>query len=159
MRETDEVFVEITTWQGISLGATHYYGYLRGYLHENDQHIHEIELKHPLTQREATKLNKNSGFDYIIFEKGDMYPGFDDIKEIVDLAIKTWKEYFPNACVLVLGKAVHAEPQEILIGPHDYMEKINVWTKLAPKGDWTKEWYKIADEFWEYRNNYQIEKE
>jgi hypothetical protein len=46
------VYLEITTWQGISIGATHYYGQLTG------RGMESIDLEYTITSAQAARLNK-----------------------------------------------------------------------------------------------------
>jgi hypothetical protein len=155
MKRTNEVFIEITTWMGMSLGAIHYYGELKGYKSEDEGSRIGIVLEHGLTQREATVLNKAGDFHYALYKKGAMYRGFSSKEEIIELGLKVWKEYFPNATILILGRNYAAEPQKVLVGPPNYMEKVNAWVEQFPHGDWIEESYKIADEFQKYHDGYE----
>lgn len=140
--EVNAVYLEITTWQGISLGATHYYGKLV-------YGAECIELTHSLTATQAAKLGRLHDWTY---REGDRSPHFDMKEEIIELALSTYKEHFPDAYLLVLGKPCYAEPQPILDGPSNIKARINqLCERIEAIGGWEqnyREMGRICDE-WE----------
>ncbi len=113
------VYLKISTWQGISLGATHYYGEL---VMSAGEDYRVIELKKSLTKRQAAKLNKAADMDWL-YEPGDQYHGFDTKAEIIVLAVKTFRDHFPGADLLILGNPAYSEPMPILVGDSQANEK------------------------------------
>src|SRR5512136_161848 len=103
MNEKRIVYLEIDSWIGTSIGATHFYGELKS----NGKHI---ELKRCLTLHQARELQKK---DWPV-EAGDLFHGFDTKDEIISLAITTYKEHFPEADILIQGRSACAEPQMVL---------------------------------------------
>lgn len=152
MEDKDEVYIEITSFIGVSIGAKHYYGHLIGY---KDGEYTSIELYNCLSAREARKLNRDSWFD-AAFREGDMYAGFDTKDDIINLALVKWKHYFPDASILVLGDIAYGKPQEVLVGPEDYKKQINEWAEQFPRGNWTSVSERLSDQFIKYRREYII---
>lgn len=105
------VTLEISTWLGLSLGATHYYGKLCGY---NDGEYKCVELKHPLTPSQATRLNKEEQ-SHRTWRVGVLYPGFDTEDDVIAFSVECFQEHFPAASVLVIGSATSIEPKRIVV--------------------------------------------
>jgi len=123
MDEKRVVYLEITSWIGMSIGATHYYGELKC----GDK---KVDLLHPLTRKEAANLNKESLFDYM-YKAGENYPGYVNRDKLIKQAIKTFIDHFPTADILISGRSYCADPQEILVGPEDLKEFVNSLVKEA----------------------------
>jgi len=101
--------LHITTYQGISLGAEHYYAELIG----EDK---TVELQDILTIRQATRLNKKhraSGYNWNMHSPGDKFSGFDTKDDAIKEGIKEWLNHFPDARFLVLG-GNYFEPKPLL---------------------------------------------
>src|SRR3990167_6329937 len=111
------VYLKITSWAGISIGAIHYYGELKA-----RNPYRAIELNRTLTAASARRLTKQHGKDFQ-YRAGYETIGFETEQEIIDLAIKTYKTHFPEATVLILGDPVYAEPQKIIDGPKSAIKK------------------------------------
>lgn len=105
------VNLKITTWQGISLGAEHYYAKLQG----DDK---TVELQDTLTKQQATRLNKKAyatGYSFDVHAPGDKHRGFDTREDAVEAGKREWLNYFPKAKFLVLGNRTYHEPKPILV--------------------------------------------
>ena len=126
------VYLDITSWAGLSLGAIHYYGTLWG--HKNGD-MEKVELTRFLSARAAAKLTKLHGTDWV-YRAGRPYHGFDTRDEIIELAKRTYRDHFPAANILILGKIVVADPQPVLDGPPDFTNKVNTWVKEAESIGW-----------------------
>lgn len=121
------VYLEISSWQDISMGAQHYYGELIGY---NGDERKEVKLTRILTPRQAAKANRYRSSDsFLNVRAGDESDGFDEKDEIIKLALKVWLTHFPDAQLLIQGRISVAEPQEILACPA-YPEIIESANKL-----------------------------
>ena len=129
------IYLKITSWAGISIGAIHFYGELRA---RNPYRV--IELKRTLTTASARRLTKQHGKDFQ-YRVGYQTIGFETEQEIIDLAIKTYKTHFPDATILIRGDPVYAEPQEIIDGKKSVIVKAN---KLRDK-------YKEYEKAYRYR--------
>lgn len=109
------VYLEIASWQGISMGAQHYYGELVS--REEDGH-RTVKLTRILTSRQAAKANRYRSSDsFLNVKAGQESEGFDEKEEIIELALKVWLNHFPDAQILIQGRITVAEPQEILACP------------------------------------------
>jgi len=117
-------YIDVYTWQGMSIGAIHYYAKLTC-------GSENVELKGKLTQRHATYLNKENrqrGYDWDMYKPGDVYGGFVERQEAIDLAIKTFKHHFKQARCLLLGKRAFIEPKPVLAmdAPDDTINALNL---------------------------------
>jgi len=126
--------LEITSFEGISPGAKHYYGALHYHYVdvEGYSQYKKVELKKKLTKAEAIDLSTD---DYR-WKAGQYSQRFDDINKVRKLAIKTWKTHFPDADVLLEGYSATADPQECLDGPPILKKKINDYYKKSQKIGW-----------------------
>lgn len=122
--------LHISSYVGISPGASHYYGSLHYY--NNKGEYKDIKLKHRLTAEEAKLL---SGQDFT-YEKGEWSERFNSEDEIRELALKEWKKRFPDSVILLEGSSSCASVQHCLGGPRELKAKINVLFKEAEKIDW-----------------------
>ena len=135
------IYLKITSWAGISIGAIHFCGELKA---RNPYRC--IELSNTLTITSAKRLNKHRRDDFRgedwNYRAGMKVNGFDTEQEIIDLAIKTYKTHFPEATILILGDPVYAEPQEIIDGKKSVIVKAN----------------KLRDKYKEYEKDYRMAK-
>jgi len=124
--------LEISSWAGISIGATHCYGdvWIQG---------EKIELQKVLTKEEAEiKTNIDEGYRW---KAGDTTGGFDSEKEIRIIAINICKKN-PSVKLLLEGTYCVADVQKAIYGDPKIISKIN---KLYKKAD------KIG--FWDHREH------
>jgi len=111
-------YLEITTWQGVSIGAQHFYGELK----TSDDYKDSVSLERKLTPRSAAAMNKSRrrmGLMELGYRAGQMFNGFDTREEIMTLSVKTHREHFPKTTILVLGDRAVAEPCPVLDGPDE----------------------------------------
>ena len=102
--------LHISSWQGISLGAEHYYAESQGPL-ETD--YKKVELCDTLTPRQAAHLNKKNN-ERNLYKAGELNKGFDTYEAAIQAGIREWKAHFPEASYLVLGKSSSIEPKPLL---------------------------------------------
>lgn len=147
MKKMKVVYLRITSFVGISIGASHHYGKLIcGREH--------VELRRKLSRDDAEEMNRRWGIDSA-FKKGDFTQCFNTEDEIKKLACATFKTHFPDADVLILGNSACADPQIILIGPKAFKDKVNAWYRQAEKIGWydgghMSKMIEIGDKFFEY---------
>lgn len=127
LNETHIVYLEITTWVGVGIGAMHYYGSLK----DRDN---TVELKTILTQKQATQMNRLR--DYNDYKKGDEYSGFWSQDEVRKEAVKQWKAQFPHSTLLIEGRSSVRGPQPILEGPEELKIIVNRLAARADEIDW-----------------------
>lgn len=85
--------LDVTTWQGISIGATHWYCDLT--VEENNKKVEDIELKRPIGAAEAAALNKEDKANGLLgsyHKRGNMTTGF----MTKEAAIKAGVDYFKS---------------------------------------------------------------
>jgi hypothetical protein len=136
--------VEITTWAGMSIGATHYYGKIE---FPYDDHKDSIELNFILTKRDVILLNKKERMyaptfrtKYII---GEPSSRFDTKEEIERAGIKYYEENLKKEySLLVLGGKGVIEPQKIIA----YNCKSSSQIKLIEKINKIAEQYDYDDD-------------
>ena len=102
MSKRKEVILDISTWVGMSLGATHWYGDLEKHYDEYES----VRLEKVIGTAEAKRLNILDSHliadaSFPIWNKGDVTNRFDHHSEIRTLALETWLDIFPNADVLI----------------------------------------------------------
>ena len=139
----DEIaFLEITSWQGVSIGAEHYYGKI--ITHNPYSHV---ELKRKLTAKQAAKLSKKDKWDY---RPGAETDRFDTKEQIIKIAVAQYKSIMPSARMLVLGSSSSVEPKQVLDANKSIMEKCNKIYAEFEKIPWINRggfWYRnLGDE-------------
>jgi len=134
VKEENIVFLAISTFVGTSPGAIHYYGRL--------EHLQGgvVDVTFPLTEEQAKALNVQWGLKYsgmdAGYQKGEQSERFPSEKKLIVVAKKQFKVHFPKATVLVLGSTGVVEPQEILVGPKEFKDAINVLARRYDKLNW-----------------------
>jgi len=141
VREENVVFLTITSWVDAGIFAKHYYGRLRALTGGES-----FDVTHEITQREADDFNRSLKFSgnpeddaFIGYKKGEVSERLLSKKKVIAEAKKQFKQHFPKATVLVLGDLGVVEPQEILVGPKEFKDKVNVLVKRYEKLDWDVE--------------------
>jgi len=149
------VYLQITSWAGVSIGAEHSYGELCGYNGKEDQ---TIELKKALTREDARLLNKKDSTYGRLWKEGELTKRFNTEEEIIKIAKKEWKKHFPQAKVLIEGRSGILEPQLIIVAPADYKRKCNIlFQKVEANNGWEgdeKVMQAIEDEWKELNKEY-----
>ena len=110
-------YLEITTWVGLSPGATHSYGKLRC---DKDS----VSLKRRVSKEENSRLK-----DRFLHTKTT--EAFNSEKSLIAKARRVWKKHFPNATHLCLGNSSYIEPHKTLVGPHK--KHLNRMYRMAEK--------------------------
>lgn len=114
------IVLEISTWCGMSFGAEHYYGTLKGYI--KGEMVHR-DIEKTLTVKEANYLSKKDDWKYKVGNKTNRFTSKDEIRKI---ALKEWKKLFPNGSVLLEGSVSSAEPMKVLWTKRTaYTKKLN----------------------------------
>lgn len=127
----------ITSFRGVSPEAIHYYGKLH---HYGTKPRVDLEVRRPLSAREARELTKLDRSTYSWYKGGGYKPGdltdrFDSILELRAFALKHYKELVPGATLLLVGQYAVADPQECLDGPEELKLSINNhWSLLERCG-------------------------
>jgi len=131
-------YLRIYTWQGMSLGAQHWYAEL------DMRDASAVKVKGPLTQRHATILNKDlqrRGYS-MRYKRGTMYDGFLDWEEAANRGIEQWQEVFPGTTILLLGRASSGSPMPIIHAPEGTdVEALNALTAKCEEMGWYKAHY------------------
>lgn len=140
------VRLSITTWVGYSLGASHYYGdmlpmwMLRG----------SVNLSRKLSAKAAQHMNKtdevhrrNTGFRW---RPGMETQRFDSEDGVIAEALRTWRELFPDADVLLLDKEGVTSTSRVLdTRDPELMQELRTLLahqgRWGPTGDWYEKWH------------------
>jgi len=88
-------------------------------IHNGEQH-ERITLEYPLTQKQATYLNKNDNTLKTLRLKGDMSTRFFTIEHVYASAKKTLVEQYPNIILLLESKGFLLGwllPQKVVMAP------------------------------------------
>lgn len=116
-------YLEITSWRGISFGATHWYGLLRSGL---DEYRDEIHLERVLSSKEVRDLNRADPYRIAgqpLYRVGDKTKGFNDRESVIEAAKRAIN---PND-ILILGNWSAADPQEVIVGPPELVDLYRQW--------------------------------
>ncbi len=127
------VYLSISSWQGISIGATHHYGKL----HFNYD-VEDVVLKRTLSKKSAEELTKiHSRMSMPIeYEEGEETNSWNGVQSIVEHAKTVYKKHFPEADVLVIGDHCDCEPKEWVDGgEHETKTQMNNFFHLLSKLD------------------------
>jgi hypothetical protein len=124
--------LEVSTWQGISIGAIHWY--CKIVVEENDK-VERIEMKRPITAKEAATMNKEEQERGLLFSSnkaGDLTEGFITEED----AIKTGTEYFASKYKGILydsGYASCSAWKKVILCQPEFSELSNKMNLLADK--------------------------
>ena len=103
------IHLRITSYRGISIGASHYYGELQFPCYDRGS----ITLEHPMSARDASRRNKESGYDFPIHKAGELTKGFQSEQAVINWALAHWQEYGDEP-FLVDGSTGYSEPKPVL---------------------------------------------
>lgn len=145
-------YLDITTWVGLSPGAEHYYGTLKGPDGENH------DVWDSLTAEAARQRNRLENVTH--YEAGDETRRFATKTALREAAVAQFKEKYPNKVILVEGSRSTLMPQLVLVGPRPYKHAVNkLYRRIEilyrkTKGDWhpkmdqlCAEWKRLSNEF------------
>lgn len=125
--------LEVSTWQGISIGAVHWY--CKVIVEENDTDVERVEIQRPLTAKEAATLNKEEQERGLLFshnKAGDLTEGFITEEE----AIKAGTDYFASKYKGVLydgGYACCSAWKKVILCQPQFAELANKMNLIADK--------------------------
>lgn len=117
------VYAHIKTYQGLSLGASHWFGKLK------TDGCETIELTRVITAQEAETLNKKSKGE--TYDAGEMTNKWSSRVSVRVEAIRVYGQSFPLAVLLIEGRIACRDPQHVLIGPPGVQEKLNALVEQA----------------------------
>lgn len=147
------VYIKRSSWIGIGVGASHYYGELVEVLPNRERNT--VKLFDVITQSQATKLNQKIRYVFKdnpdladVYHKGDEHDGFNSIDDLINKAKEVWKDRFPNAVVLLDGDPSNLEPKIIIDTTLDEQDNAVVHQK-------SKELYDKCEaiSWWDYKKN------
>lgn len=134
------VNLEISSFVGLSVGASHYYGKLCF----NEE---RVDLERRLNKRNIGDFAKEK------YALGGTTARFNSEEHVIQTAKRAWKKIFPNAVILLVGSSAVLDPQKCIDGPPDLKKKINDYYRRAEKvGGYEgndKEMTKISNEYME----------
>lgn len=140
--KTNIVNLEISSFEGISDGAVHYYGKLC-----YNSEFPKVELQRKLNKRNIGKFRKE------FYHIGDVTTRFNSENHVIRAAKRIWKKLFPNALVLLVGSSSILDPQKCIDGDPVLRKKINDYYRRAEEiGGYEgnmKEMTKISNEYME----------
>jgi len=136
-RDKYMVYLEISSWVGISGGAIHVYGTLKGCVNGKDV---SIELERAIGKAEAEFLNeKDYGKDAKLgmWEEGDTTIRFNTVRELCNYAKKVFKEKFPHGKILIEGRSSYLDPAKVLVAPAELKRQANnIYMACEKCGRW-----------------------
>lgn len=101
--------------------ASHFYGQLDA----NDANRTSVNMSRVLSAKDAEELNETDEDEHFKWGEGDESSRFMSDRSIIDAALATWKEHFPEGRLLIMGDRGTLDPQLILDGPAELMEVAN----------------------------------
>ena len=144
-----------------SIGAEHFYGKID---FPDITKVEKLRLKKPLSQKEATYLNKKEGTRaFARYKMGDLSDRFKTKAELIKFAVDLFKYMYPK-CFLKLGNAASVSAKPLVYWPKGqskFAKRINAlakeWDDIGGYGDWKRgvkaqperaeqiddEWYKL----------------
>lgn len=158
INEEKVVYLEITTWAGISFGAEHYYGKLISCGKE----WKTVEVSRKMTAKEARVLSKKDDFEW---KAGSELSRFDTKDDVRETAKKIYRKEFPSAIVLLEGNPAYVKPKRVLDGSVELiLLSAELLRKFEAIGGWSNRKYdktaeKLTHRFAEAVNNYIEETE
>ena len=138
---TKVVILDISSYVGASIGATHTYGEL---LHKRAGESKKVQIERPMTQSEATRENKKDlrqGFKWNRNKPGQPTSRLKDRMDVVRVAESVWRDHFPYASILLERRAWSSEPGVIWqsLGDKVWQSRLNnMWS----------DWQAAVDEDW-----------
>lgn len=119
------VYLDISTWRGRSIGATHYYAEL----HPSNRYgwnstDESVNLYRTLTAKTAREENDKSGRKFM--SKGDEARGWNSKNAIRKYALKEYKKLYPEAEFLLEGRITSLEPVRCLDCPIEFKERLDL---------------------------------
>ena len=125
IKREEIICLNITSWQGISIGAEHYYGELITL----ERDIEDVEMKRKIEEvSEARYLSKKVGYKGA-FKVGDETSCFTTEKQLIKEVRKQYKKHFPKTRMIILGRHLEFYPQKIILGPRNLKKINNVYYK------------------------------
>lgn len=103
------VWLSISSWRGICVGAVHWYGELVDTYGDDGK---RIRLERKLTAAEALALNEKYSIkrdSCLRYRKGSKTYGFDAREDVIEAAKKCWRKQFPAARRLALGNPTYCK--------------------------------------------------
>lgn len=139
----------ITTWQGISAGAEHYYGIIEFW--DIDKTLKSIEVWHYISEEEAKNLREKDQLQ-VGYSSGDKSTRFETEEEVIKRAISQFrgisKKY--NLSCLSIGSISHVEPKKIIYSRgfnKDIKRVNNLYYQKFIKAKTEDEGFAIIDEW------------
>lgn len=121
--------LDVTTFRGISAGAVHYYGTIKG--------RGEYRIEQMLTPERAAALTAaDSGFTY---QAGTWSNRFDTRAEIEAAALVAWRAVALDDDALVVGPSYSVGPRKPVAGPRQFVDIARVVWWCAEQLGWHDE--------------------
>ncbi len=122
-------YLETTSWQGIAIGAIHYYAKLV----DPDYKVHQVEIT--LSVDQAAVLNQYDR--HVTYEAGDQTSRWDDKKDLCKAGLVLFQAIAPSTDVLLKGNHCSADPLEPLFGPTEAVTELRkIWRDAEDIGWW-----------------------
>lgn len=129
------VWLSISSWVGISIGAIHVYGKL---IWKDTEH-RDLDLDHPMSGKDAAYYNKQMqarGYHSLKRKPGDASKDFDTRESVVVSAKKKAHELWRGDCLMILGDGGSASAHPVLMWPTRFAAQAARANALAD--EWTK---------------------
>lgn len=127
-------YLDIRTWVG-----TYYVWYAQHYYGHIEFGNKKVELYTKLTAEEAEKMNKkdSSLLPAAQYKEGEQTSRFTDKNLLIVEAIKEFAKNSHGYEILIEGESAVCDPQRMLVGPEEMMEKANsIWEEFESFDGW-----------------------
>lgn len=122
--------LDITSWVGISLGASHWY--CKVIVEENDEDVERVQMTRPLTSKEIAAMNRESQEKYGFSNnrQGDTTEGYWTKEEAVQAGIDYFKSKYNG--VLFDGERTSCSAwKKVIVHPPELTALVTEMNKIA----------------------------
>lgn len=138
------------------IGAEHFYGKIVFDNRAERYGFSEVELKHPLSEKEALYLNKKDqtrGIDFTRYKTGELSEKFWTEKEVEAAALR-WMQQNEPKDILVKGERSYYEPKKIIYSPKEFNAKTKILNKLTSQYEAVEQDSKLSNKL--YKKYFKI---
>jgi hypothetical protein len=115
------VHLDISSWRGISIGAVHFYGKLIWDDKTEKYSVGTLELKRPMTAKEA--LLRNKADEKRIIKPGVSTYQFNTEADVLRYGIKAFNQKFKDSLLMLGGFATASATHKLYLWPKTFDEQ------------------------------------
>jgi len=147
-------YLDVHTYQGVSIGAIHYYGKMKLSDYCSEESIippcgvdFKIELYFKMSARDAKSLNKHD--NYRTYKAGNYSSRYETKEQLIEQSINIMKVHFSNG-LLIKGDNTYCEAFPVIYYPPTFDKaaaRMNELSKMAKADKNWKEWDDLLKKF------------